>query len=402
MGATQTRYILRYAALLSTLLMIPTSLSAASPDPIPPDSGKTDESQLVAFASVTQDWGTGVEAVIERAYRQCFRTLLIGDNIRTLRLPFAQNKERSELAGRDLEVEGGGKAEPAELWDSVEKSLASADFSAYVSSLSDGREKLILFDIPSKSWKTSLDRFAIERLLSGSYPGLPHKPVVLVSGQGPTVPDVYNYLYSVGRIGIDCSGFVWHVLKAIASAGGLDLDKRFGRDVGLPRGAKPSLYVGTWFYDPRSGRTRIVQDELAKLLPGDILLFRGEDGSFIHSCVIQSIDFAKGQLRYLQSTDESPVEERGVHDSLILFDPSKPAVSLKDPALRWLQRRGATFEGEPAPAFFDDGERFRAYPESGGGIVVRLKALEKTIARLGLLKTAAPVPLADIPAKQGR
>ncbi|MBL8965672.1 MAG: peptidoglycan endopeptidase [Spirochaetaceae bacterium] len=348
-----------------------------------------EEAGLAAFADVSADWGRGVEAAIERAYRECFRTLVVDGRIMTLRLPFAQNSERSELAEGDLAVSGGGKAEPRELWAGIEVLLSGADFAAYLAALGDGREKLILFDIPGASWSASQDRFAIERLRSGRYPGLPHKPAVLASGRGATAADVYNYIYCVGRSGIDCSGFVWHALRSVAAAGGLDLDRAVGRDVGLPRGAKPAPYVGTWFYDPRSGRTRTVADEPRSLLPGDILLFRGEDGSFIHSAVIQSVDLAAGRIRYLQSTDESPRDERGVHESLILFDPARPELSIKDPSVRWLQRRGVAFEGEPPPAFRDDGERYRAYAESGGGVAVRLKSLEKTAARLRAAAAAA-------------
>ncbi len=341
-----------------------------------------EETGLASYADITLDWGKGVEAAIEKAYRECFRTLFIGGNIRLLRLPFAQNSERSELADKDLEVSGGGKADPRDIWESIEALLGSTDFSAYLAALGDGREKLVIFDLPTTSWSVSTDRFAIGRMLSGLYPGLPHRPVVHSSGKGATSRDIYNYLYCVGRTGIDCSGFVWHVLRAVAAADGLDLDRIVGRDVGLPRGVKPALFVGTWYYDPRKGRTRVVPDAIDGLLPGDIILFRGEDGTFIHSCVIQSIDLGAGRLRYLQSTDESPGDERGVHDSLILFDPAKPGTSLKDPSLAWLQRRDATFAGEPEPAFIDDGQRYRAYAATGGGIVVRFKALEKSIARL--------------------
>lgn len=348
--------------------------------------------ELMAFSDVTDEWGNGVEAVIEKAYRECFRTFVIDGNILTLRLPFAENSERSELTETELAVVGGGKATPAELWDAIGGILASPDFSSYLKALSDGREKLVYFDLPTKTWTASVDRFAMERMLSGLYPGLPYRPVVHVSGQGAEPADIYNYLYCVGRLGIDCSGFVWHVLKAIAAADRVDLDRLLGRDAGLPKGRKPSLYVGTWYYDPKSGRTRAVNDEIANLLPGDILLFRGEDGSFLHSCVIQSIDLARGRIRYLQSTDESPLDERGVHESIILFDPARPKTSLRDPSLRWLQLRGATFPGEPEPAFVDDGERFRAYQTIGGSIVVRFKALEKSVARLGTMAAPASSP----------
>lgn len=353
-------------------------MTAASP---PPAAGAGDEG-LASLSDVSAEWGRGVEAVVEKAYRECFHTYLVDGRIVTLRLPFAQNSERSELTDEDLAVAGGGKADPKDLWAEIGALLSSKDFSAYLAALSDGREKLLVFDLPTKSWSASTDRFAIERMLSGYYPGLPYRPVVLTPSRGTTIPDIYNYLYCVGRIGIDCSGFVWHCLRAIGAADGLDLDRMLGRDVGLPKGKRPALYVGTWYYDPKRGRTRQVEDRIGDLLPGDIILFRGDDGGFIHSCVVQSIDLKAGRLRYLQSTDESPAAERGVHDSLILFDPSRPATSLKDPSLRWLQLRGAPFQGEPEPFFTDDGERYRAYSTFGGGIVVRLKALEKSVARL--------------------
>jgi len=382
-----------YPAIFALLAALPWSLGleAAQAEGLPPSALPYDDDTLSAYADLTQQWGTGVEAVIESSYRECFRTLFIGGNILTLRLPFAEESERSELADSDLKVSGSGKAEPGELWESIERILASGDFSAYIEALSDGREKLIQFDMPSRTWSAKADRFAVERMLSGPYPGLPHRPVVLSEGKGASVPQIYDYLYCVGRVGIDCSGFVWHILRAVGKEGGIDLDAILRREAGLPRGIKSSLFVGTVLFDPRSGRTRRIADEIDKLLPGDILLFRGEDGSFIHSCVVQSIDLANGRLRYLQSTDECPRDERGVHDSLLLFDPSKPGTSLKDPSLRWLQFRGAAFEGEPAPAFANDGERFRAYADKGGGIVVRLKALEKTIAKLRAQKPNQPV-----------
>ena len=365
------------------------TLAVAAPSSTAP-AGQGQEG-ATAVTGISAEWGKGVEAVIERAYRECFRTYVIGGNILTLRLPFAENSERSELTEDSLEVIGGGKADPRELWESISGLLSTPDFGSYVASLSDGREKLITFNLPTKAWSASTDRFAIDRSLSGLYTGLPYRPVVLVPGSGASVPDVYNYIYCVGRLGIDCSGFVWHVLRSIAAADGLDLDRIAGRDAGLPKGAVPALFVGTWYYDPRNGRTRVVNDRLSDLLPGDIMLFRGEDGSFLHSCVIQSIDYATGRLRYLQSTDECPQDMRGVHESLVLFDPARPETSLRDPSLRWLQLRGAAFEGEPDPAFTDDGERFRAYSGIGGSVVVRFKALEKSVARLGT-RPAPPVP----------
>jgi hypothetical protein len=390
------------SALLLGLLVLALSESSAegrTPAPAPPPaSPPAAKPELSAYAEVPEEWGSGVEAVIERAYRECFRTFVIEGKVRTLRLPFAENSERSELAGGDLKVTGGGKADPAALWESIGKLFDSPDFSAYLGTLSDGREKIVFFDLPTRTWTASEDRFLVERMLKGLYPGLPHRPALLSRGEGAEDSDIYDYVYCVGGLGIDCSGFAWHALRAVAKEGGLDLDAAVRREARLPRGADPSLFVGASFFDPKGGRTRILPDRLDALQPGDLLLFRGEDGSFIHSCVVQSVDLAAGKIRYLQSTDESPLDERGVHDSLLLFDPASPGASLKDPGLDWRQLRGVAFEGEPPSAFTDDGARFRAYPESGGGIAVRLKALEKTVAKLRAraAKSASPLtaPLA--------
>jgi hypothetical protein len=112
------------------------------------------------------------------------------------------------------------------------------------------------------------------------------------------------------------------------------------------------------------------------------MLFRADDGSMAHSAVIQSVDFSSGVIRYLQCTDEAPLAERGVHDSLIYFDPKKSSVSLSDPSLTWSQNRYPPFPGETASPFSDDGERYRAYPEKGGGRVVRILAVSQAIDRL--------------------
>jgi hypothetical protein len=89
-----------------------------------------------------------------------------------------------------------------------------------------------------------------------------------------------------------------------------------------------------------------------------------------HSAIIQSVDHGRGIIRYLQSTDEAPQNERGIHESFIYFDPAQPDVSLSDPGLNWTQQRQAPFPGEKASPFSDDGKRYRAF---GGGRVVRFK-----------------------------
>jgi hypothetical protein len=129
-----------------------------------------------------------------------------------------------------------------------------------------------------------------------------------------------------------------------------------------------------------------VDDKIALLRPGDILLFRGRDGEMSHSAVIQSVDLRKGIVRYLQCTDEAPPEERGVHESFIYFDPGNPRVSLDDPSLNWTQKRCAPFPGERESPFSDDGGRYRAFPELGGGRVVRLRLLLPVLEKLGRRK----------------
>jgi hypothetical protein len=217
---------------------------------------------------------------------------------------------------------------------------------------------------------------------AGSYRGLPHRPYVLVSGRGIEESDVYNYLSCVGLAGMDCSGFVWHILSYVASQGGLDLGKTLSRSLGVPAGADPSGYVGTAFFNSKSSHIIAVKDDLANLHPADIILFRGADGAMAHSAVIQSVDLARGVIRYLQCTDEAPLLERGVHESFIYFDPAQPRISLGDPGLTWTQQRYAPFPGEKDSAFSDDGERYRAFAGLGGGRVVRLRALVPVIEKL--------------------
>jgi hypothetical protein len=130
-----------------------------------------------------------------------------------------------------------------------------------------------------------------------------------------------------------------------------------------------------------------VEDEIRNLRPADILLFRAADGGMAHSAVIQSVDLTGGSIRYLQCTDEAPLGERGVHESYIYFDPARPGVSLADPGLRWTQKRFAPFPGEKSSPFSDDGERYRAFPEKGGGRVVRLRVLAPVIERLKIHKS---------------
>jgi hypothetical protein len=336
-------------------------------------------SSIEAFADPRTTWGSGVEAVIEKAYRECLRTYIFEDQILTLRLPFAQNNEREAIAEAKLDIVGGGKANPLIIWDHVDELLASDDFLAYQSILGDGREKVIIFDLADRTWLVSRDFFDVAQMKVGAYQGLPHKPYVFSSGAGLQVTDVYNYLYSVGRIGLDCSGFVWHILASTAAAGGVDLSRELNRLLRAPREADTSRFMGTAFYASKSAQLIQVSDQIQNLQPSDVILFRGSDGDMAHSAIIQSVDFSAGVIRYLQSTDEAPPDERGSHDSYIFFDPAKTGLTLKDESLEWSQRRFPPFVGERSSGFSGDGDRYRAYPELGGGKVVRLRAMATPI-----------------------
>lgn len=332
--------------------------------------------RLEAFSKASVDWGSGPEAVIEDAYRRCFRTYRVGKSFVTLRMPFGENGERSDLADDELSILGGGKADPDLIWKRIDSLLSAEDFRAYTEALSDGREKIVIFDLEKRSWSLTSDWFYIDRMNRGAYPGLPHKPYVVSRGRGAGEAEVYDYVYCVGRVGMDCSGFVFYVLKALASRAGIDLVKALGYSATAPKTGRSTQNIGSWFFDPRNRALETVKDEIRNLRPGDVILFRAEDGSTLHTAVIQSVDLAAGRIRYLQSTDEAPREERGVHESLIRFDPAKPETSLKDPALSWLQTRAPTFEGEILSPYRDDGERYRAV-EGGGGAVVRLRVLAR-------------------------
>jgi hypothetical protein len=369
------------AAFILCLLHTPFSHAEPRPDPrlAAPAGSETDF--LAAFSQASADWGSGVEAIMEDAYRKCFRTYIVAGKVMTLHLPFAENNERSELVGNELAVRGGGKADPLALWDQIDALIASTDFAAYVAALTDAHEKIVIFDLQAQSWSTSRDWFDLSQMKAGTYPGLPHQPYVLSRGKGITLPDIYNYLYGVGRVGIDCSGFVWYVLKSVSRTGGLDLDHALSHYLGAPNALVASLYVGTWFFDPRNRNLEVVKDEVRNLRPCDVIMFRGEDGVTSHSAVIQSIDMGTGTIRYLQSTDVAEQSDRGVHESFISFDPRRPETRLKDPTLVWHQRRSAPFAGETGVEFWDDGQRYRAYPQYGGGAVVRLKVMEKLTSR---------------------
>ncbi|MDR3356699.1 MAG: peptidoglycan endopeptidase [Spirochaetaceae bacterium] len=362
---------MRFAGLLMLVLM-PLSFTSA-------DVSEADMAQLAAFSDPARIWGGGVEAVIEEAYRLCFRTVIVDGRVMNLRMPFAENHERDSLVEGGWEFLGKGKSDPVSLWPVIVKAFGTRDFARYIETLKNGAEQVIIFDIAARKWSVSQDIFDIARMKAGSYHGLPHRPYVLVRGGGAEQSDIYNYLYCIAWTGMDCSGFVWHTLSYIARKANVNLGANLRRVLGVPSGVDPSYFAGTAFYNSRSREIISVDDTIKNLKPADILLFRAADGTMAHSAVIQSVDFSRGIIRYVQSTDEAPLAERGVHESFVRFNPKQSYLSLKDASLEWTQKRFSPFPGEKASAFSDDGQRYRAY---GGGRVVRLRAMAPIIAKL--------------------
>jgi len=335
---------------------------------------------LAVFSDPAHLWENNVERIIEEAFRRFFRTKIIDNRVMTIRIPFAMNNDRDSLLETRMRIVGHGKGTPAALWPVIEELLHSEDFQLYIDTLSSGREKVIIFDMANQTWSATTDHFVISRMKAGIHIGLPHLPHVLVSGRGAQESDINNYLFCIGLVGVDCSAFVWYILSYIAARDGMDLGRVLAPFLGVPRGVDPALFVGTSFFNSRSPQMIAVDDTIENLRPADIMLFRDVDGRVIHSAIIQSIDFERGIIRYLQCTNVGLPHERGVHDSFIYFNPANTAVSLGDPSLTWTKRRFPAFAGEEIP-FADDGERFR-HRAGGGGRVVRLRALIPVIERL--------------------
>jgi hypothetical protein len=359
-----------YFPLLLVFFLFPAIHAAAQEDP------------FSSFSDPSRIWGNGIEKVIEEAFRLCFKTRILGGRVMNLRMPFAQNNERDKLSDTGWVFLEGGKGSPETLWPAIETIIDSADFKTYIDAVSDGKEKVLIFDIPTQTWTSSRELFELARMKAGAYRGLPHRPYVYVQGKGVEETDVYNYLYCIGLAGMDCSAFVWHTLSYIAKSGGLDLGRSLRGTLGVRPGDSPAHYAGTGFFDSRSREIITVKDEIRNLRPADIILFRGPDGDAAHSAIIQSVDFKRGLLRYLQCTDEAPLAERGVHESFVYFDPASPGMSLADSSLFWSQKRYPPFPGEKASPFSEDGERYRAFPEYGGGKVVRLRQLQPIIEKI--------------------
>ena len=327
-----------------------------------------------------------LEQIIDKAYRSCIGTRTVAGVDLVVRIPFGQSGERRGGAGFHQRIFLGGKGDPEKIWTEIDRLLASEAFAEYVSRLQRPAAKTVIFDLEQRRVSVYFDPTLNDLLREGPYPGTRTKVYVLKTGSHISSTDVYNFLYCIGAVGLDCSGFIYNVQKTIAAAFGLDLDRKAAADLGTEVDQLPGI-IGLWFFDPEVRFSEVVDDRIDNLRPGDVILFRGRVPGrgiwFRHSAVIHSVDFDRGLIRYLQCTDWAAAEERGVHDSWVRFASADPKTSLGDPSLEWSQTIQPTFAGEtPLRYWQNDGHRYRSYREAGGSLIVRLKII-KTLLQAG-------------------
>ena len=98
--------------------------------------------------------------------------------------------------------------------------------------------------------------------------------------------------------------------------------------------------------------------------------------------MIQSVDLEAGIIRYVQSTDWALEEDRGVHSSIIRFDPDRAGQGLRHYSVKWLQQVRPPFDGEMEPRDWrTDADRYMWYTEAGGSMVVRFRLLSDALRR---------------------
>jgi hypothetical protein len=334
-----------------------------------------------------------VEQIIENTFHRYFKSYGISGRSLTLRMPFGLNYEREGSPGYSQIFYLGGKGTPDQLWPHIDSILASEPFANYVDGVTSPGDKVVVFELERKAYSLSQDRELLESLRRGSVQGTPTRLFVAKSGSELSESDVYNYLYAVASVGVDCSGFTFYIHDSVTQAYGTSASKMLAERWRI-RPDQVAHRVGLWFYDPASGYTEKIEDRIEDLRPGDVILFRGSDGTLKHSAVIQSIDPEKGLLRYVQSTDWAVESDRGVHQSVIVFDPERPQVSLGHYSVIWKQQVRPPFDGELEPRdWLTDRDRYAWYTAGGGSLVVRLQYLASR------LQTAEPRFYANISAE---
>lgn len=311
-----------------------------------------------------------VESIIKQTYQSYFREFVFGGRKLLLRIPFAERNER--FSGQEIFM--GGKGDPEILWQKIREIQKEPSFAEYQEVLLQPNEKLVLLNLPQKDYQIFSDKKKIEEI-KARFRGNKMYPYEIKESASFSEIDNYNYYY-LKRVGVDCSGFSFRFLRAIALQYGVDLYEEIGKKLGVKPEHAP-LYIGTWYYN--HWNTEGVEDKIINLRPGDLILFPDWRRPVVHSTVIQSIDFRKGRVRYVQCTDwVFDRVERGPHNSKIIFDLSFPEKSLSDPSLIWTQRLGPTFEGETCPyGNNSDGYRYLLPPYRGK--VVRLKRVAELL-----------------------
>ena len=322
-----------------------------------------------------------IERIVEEAYRGYQKEYTIRGRRLTVRVPFALNDEREGGRGYTQTFFRHGKGTPDELWPYIDGVLASRRFARYADHLAGSGSKVFVFNLVRRTYTVSREARLLEAMQSGAYPGTPTRIYVLKNDREVTSSDIYNYLYAIASVGVDCSGFSHQVQRSVAAAYGVDLDALLAESMGV-KPQEVRYRLGVRLYDPANRYTETVGDRIEDLRPADLILYRGSDGTFKHSAVILSIDLEEGLIRYVQSTDWSSMEDRGVHLSEIRFDPDQVRVGLRHHTVRWLQQVRPPFEGELEPRdWLNDGDRYLWYTEGGGSLVARPRYLAPALLK---------------------
>ncbi len=338
---------------------------------------ETEDADYLALDRVVARGKTALEIELESFLKEVFqrdyfRTYEIMGRDIEVRMPFGMNYERDLVGWRHV-VFWGGKGRAERVWNYIDEQIESEDFREYVEAISAPKPKVVHFDMPNARYEVLYDERLINRMQKTDYPSSLLAYIYFLKDHDQiTNVDVYNYLYAVSRVGMDCTGFVYNINRAIAGRHGIELNEKYAESIADQPKHVP-LYIGLHFLDPESPYVAEVDDSIVNLRPGDILMFRGRGDRLIHSAVIQSIDYQGGAITYYQSTDWAPLEQRGVHQSVIEFDPSRPEVSLCHDDVVWHKEVLPAFPGEPAAAYLDtDADRYRPSAVHSGGHVVRL------------------------------
>ena len=175
-----------------------------------------------------------VAQAIGSAYASCFRDFEIEGQTFHLRIPFGENGERVNGGIFQQQIAFGGKAGPQAIWPRVASLLASEDFRDYVDALSQPGEKVVLLYIDTDSWTVISNPDELRRVDLEWYPDTRTEVCVIKDGSELLTEDIYNYLYCIGSVGMDCSGFVYFIQQSIARALGADLDEMVGNALGVP------------------------------------------------------------------------------------------------------------------------------------------------------------------------